>query len=166
MARAFLEHVLQGAQNSASETTCIQSIRRSIFRFGSLTLPIMGISTAIPMPGTMIKNSQCQLDASVIQPPSDGPSVGAKVETMPSTAGTIARCLPWNSVKPVREHRGHIAPPTKPGSRGRWSSTRCSHAMPHIRLEIVNRTAESVNSQRVDSACDRNAASGIITISP
>ena len=39
------------------------------------------------------------------------------------------------------------------------------HAKPHIRLANVNATALAVNSQRVDTAWERNAANGIITIS-
>ena len=44
------------------------------------------------IPGaTLMKNSQRQPSASVIQPPTVGPSVGASTETMPRMAGTIAR---------------------------------------------------------------------------
>jgi len=37
--------------------------------------------------------------------------------------------------------------------------------MPQNRLDSVNSTADSVKSQRVEMACERKAASGIITIS-
>ncbi len=141
-------------------------MRLSIFRLGSSTLPSSGISTAMATPGTMLmKNSQRQLDTSVIQPPMVGPSVGAKVETMPSTAGTMARRLPSNRAKPVANTVGTMAPPTKPWMARKVVMDSMFQAAPHIRLEIVNSTAESVNSQRVDSAWERNAASGIITIS-
>jgi len=70
---------------------------------------------AIAVPGMILtKKSQCQLDTSVIQPPTVGPNVGAKVDTMPRMAGIIARLLPENIEKPVANTVGTIAPPTKP----------------------------------------------------
>ena len=104
-------------------------------------------------PGTTLtKNSQCQLETSVIHPPTVGPSVGARVETMPRMAGIIARLLPENIAKPVANTVGTIAPPTKPWMARKTIIDWMLHAMPHIRLDKVNNTAEPTNSQRVDSA--------------
>ena len=50
-----------------------------------------------------------------------------------------------------------MAPPVKPCSARKAIIESMSQARPHSRLETVKRPAESVNSQRVDSACDRKA---------
>ncbi len=108
---------------------------------------------AMKAPGmTLTKNSQCQLATSVIQPPTVGPSVGARVETTPRIAGIIARCLPSNIVKPVANTVGTMAPPTKPWMARKTVIDWMLQAMPHSRLASVNSTAEAVNSQRVDKA--------------
>jgi hypothetical protein len=91
--------------------------------------------------------------------------VGASVDTMPRTAGIIARRLPVKSAKPVAKTVGTMAPPTNPCSARNTVIDWMSHAMPHNRLDRVKSTAESVNSQRVEIACERNAAKGIMTIS-
>ena len=46
-----------------------------------------------------------------------------------------------------------------------WNIESMSHAMPHSALASVNSPADSANSQRVESACARNAENGIITSS-
>ena len=153
-------------RNSASDATCSQSIRRSISGLAPSTLPSSGNSSVTAIPGTMfMKNSQRQSWYSVIQPPTVGPRVGASVETMPRIAGTAARFGPSNIAKPVANTSGTIAPPVKPCRALKAIIELMSHARPHSRLEMVKSAAEAVNSQRVDSAWDRNAASGIITIS-
>src|SRR6185437_16138557 len=153
-------------RNTASDIACNQSIFFSMPRFGSSTLPSKGNPMAMDAPGTMLmKNSQCQLAVSVIHPPIVGPSVGASVDTRPRIAGTIARSLPVNSVKPVANTVGTIAPPTKPWIARNSVMDSIDHAIPHIRLASVNATALAVKSQRVDTAWEMNAANGIITIS-
>ncbi len=102
-----------------------------------------------------MKNSQCQLSVSLIQPPTVGPSVGASVEVIPRIAGIMARCLPVNIAKPVANTVGTIAPPTKPWMARKIVIDWMLQAKPHIRLASVNRTALPVNSQRVDSAWER-----------
>ena len=123
-------------------------------------------ATVTSSPGaTLMKNSHRQPSASVIQPPMVGPSVGANVETTPSTAIAIARLEPSKNENTVANTTGIIAPPTNPcTARNRIIEGR-SQARPQSRLESVNRPAEIANSQRVDSACARNADSGIMTIS-
>ncbi len=101
----------------------------------------------------------------MIQPPTVGPSVGASTETMPRIAGIIARCLPENSAKPVANTVGIIAPPTKPCTARKKIIDSMLQARPHSALASVNSPADSANSQRVESACARNAANGIITSS-
>jgi hypothetical protein len=80
-------------------------------------------------------------------------------------AGIIARLGPSNIAKPVANTVGTMAPPTNPWMARKKIIELMSHARPHIRLERVKSAAEAVNSHRVESACDRKAASGIITIS-
>ena len=48
--------------------------------------------------GAQIIKRQRHPSASVIHPPTVGPSVGASTDTMPRIAGIIARCLPLNSI--------------------------------------------------------------------
>ncbi len=113
----------------------------------------------------LMKNSQCQDSALVIQPPSVGPSVGASVATTPRIAGIKACFLPWNNTKPVANTVGTIAPPTKPCTARQAIITFRFQAKPQAMLDTVNAAAETVNSQRVENARLRNADSGIITIS-
>src|SRR5262249_46636929 len=149
----------------ASDATCSQSIRFSIARFGSSTLPRIGRVMAMKAPGMMLmKNNQCHESELVIHPPTVGPNVGASVETTPRIAGIIARCLREKSEKRVANTVGTIAPPTNPWIAGNTVIELIDHAMPHISDDSVNSTADAVNNHRVESACERNAASGIITI--
>src|SRR5258706_1981554 len=139
-------------------------MRLSISGLALSTLPSRGMRIAIALPGTrLMKNSQRQLKLSVIQPPTVGPSVGASVAVTPSTAGTMARRLPVNSANPVAKTVGTIAPPTNPCTARNTVIDWMSQAIPQKRLDVVNRTAESVNSQRVEIASERKAESGIIT---
>ena len=84
---------------------------------------------------------------------------------MPRIAGISARCGPLNSAKPVANTVGTIAPPTKPWITRNSVIEWMSQAIPHSALARVNSPADSAYSQRVDSACARNAANGIITSS-
>ncbi len=97
-----------------------------------------------------MKNSQCQEATSVIQPPSVGPRVGARVAMMPSTAGISACCLPSNSTKPVANTVGIMAPPTKPCTARNAIITSRFQAKPQAMLAMVKAPAETVNSQRVE----------------
>ncbi len=54
-----------------------------------------GIVRVITSPGTILtKKSQCHERVSVIQPPSVGPMVGARLLSRPRIAGMRARCFP------------------------------------------------------------------------
>src|SRR6267154_1848994 len=69
-----------------------QSKRSSSLKFGSSKSTSNSTPMVMPMPGTMLmKNSQCQDIASVMNPPTVGPTVGAKVATRPMIGPTI-----WN----------------------------------------------------------------------
>src|SRR5882672_3941370 len=69
-----------------------QSKRSSSLKFGSSKSTSNSTPTVMPMPGTMLmKNSQCQDSASVMTPPTVGPTVGASVATRPMIGPTI-----WN----------------------------------------------------------------------
>ncbi len=112
------------------------------------------------------KKSQFQESVSVLQPPSVGPSVGARLLSRPRTAGTIARFLPVNIAKPVAKTVGIIAPPMKPGMARAAIIELMSHAKPQTTLEIVKPAAETVKSQRVENARESQTERGIMTISP
>ena len=64
--------------------------------------------------GTLIRNSQCQENSSVSQPPSVGPIVGARVAVRPIITDTRPRRCGGNSRKAVAKTVGIIAPPMKP----------------------------------------------------
>ena len=60
---------------------------------------------------------------------------------------------------------GTMAPPTNPCTIRNATMDWMSHDAPHRALETVNRAADRVKSQRVDSAWARKAEKGIITSS-
>src|SRR5450432_596326 len=61
-----------------------QSKRSSSLKFGESKSTSTHTPMVMPMPGTMLmKNSQCHDIASVMYPPTVGPTVGAKVATRP-----------------------------------------------------------------------------------
>src|SRR5882757_858223 len=69
-----------------------QSKRSSSLKFGWSKSTSASTPMVMPMPGTMLmKNSQCQDSASVMNPPTVGPMVGAKVATRPMIGPTM-----WN----------------------------------------------------------------------
>src|ERR1044071_2203026 len=137
-------------RNTANEATCSQSIFFNMPRFGSSTLPSNGNAIAMNVPGTMLmKKSQCQLAVSVIHPPIVGPSVGASVDTRPRIAGTRARSLPVNSIKPVANTVGTIAPPTKP-----WIARKQRHGLDRPRQAAHQaRERERHRARREQPAC-------------
>src|SRR5882757_1184260 len=74
-----------------------------------------GVAAAAMTPGaTLIRNSQCQDQVSVIQPPTTGPTVGASTAIMPAIVVAIGCKRTGNSRKTAENTAGISAPPAKP----------------------------------------------------
>ncbi len=74
-----------------------------------------GVTDAARIPGkTLIRNSQCQDQVSVIQPPTTGPTVGASTAMMPAIVVAIGCSRTGNSRKTAEKTAGISVPPAKP----------------------------------------------------
>ena len=94
--------------------------------------------------GRLMKKHQCQLELSVIQPPSVGPSVGATMMPSRKIAWTIpcsSRGKIWRSVACAVE--SSAAPPAPWSSRQSTSSPSVV-AVPHSNEATMNRMIENV----------------------
>ena len=76
-----------------------------------------GVAAAAITPGaTLIRNSQCQDQVSVIQPPTTGPTVGASTAMMPAMVVASGCRRSGNSRKTAENTAGISVPPAKPCS--------------------------------------------------
>ena len=112
--------------------------------------------TAMAAPiGTLMKNSQCQENASVSSPPTVGPMVGARVAVRPISTVARTRAAPGNNAKLVAKTVGIIAPPRKPWQARNTTMAPSESATPQASEKSVKLAAETVNSTRVDSRRER-----------
>ena len=73
------------------------------------------MAAAANKPGaTLIRNSQCQDQVSVIQPPTTGPTVGASTATIPASVVAAGCKRSGNNRKTAEKTAGISAPPAKP----------------------------------------------------
>src|SRR3981189_3639742 len=116
----------------------------------------------MPTPGMMLmKNSQCHDSASVMNPPTVGPTVGASVATRPMIGPTIWNFERGNTVQADANPVGIMPAPRNPWIGRQRIICSIDEANPHRKLAMVKPAAEIANSNRVPSARDRNPDNGI-----
>ena len=120
-------------------------------RFGLSMSMQVHTSTETITPGSrLIRNSQCHELCSVIQPPSEGPMVGAMVATSPISTEMLLRHSRGNIMKLAANVTGIIAPPMKPWMARNTIMDSMSPASAHSSELSAKPADEIVNSTRVD----------------
>ena len=108
------------------------------------------IATTIPG-GTLIRNSQCQENRSVTNPPMLGPKVGASIANSPAT--NVARDRPGQSnIRKIAENTSGIsAPPQKPWTTRAEIKDQNPVDPAQARLAAVKPPAQTTKAPRVDN---------------
>src|SRR5581483_9900498 len=111
------------------------------------------------------RNSQCQENSWVSQPPSVGPKVGAMVATSPISTERKFRFSGGKTMNDVAKTVGIIAPPRKPCAARNTIIEFMLQASAHIALVSVKPAAATEKNTRVENSRERIPVSGIITTS-
>ncbi len=110
-----------------------------------------GVAAAATSPGaTLIRNSQCQDQVSVIQPPTTGPTVGASTAMMPAIVVAIGCSRSGNSRNTAENTAGISVPPANP-----WSTRKADQR----RKIEAERAADGGQRKEADRA-DKQPAQG------
>ena len=124
------------------------------------------MAAAAMIPGTtLIRNSQCQDQVSVIQPPTTGPMVGASTAMMPAIVVAIGCSRSGNSRKTAEKTAGISVPPAKPCSTRKPTSVAKLPLNAQPIEASVKRLIAATNSQRNVSTRVSHPVSGMAMIS-
>ena len=114
------------------------------------------------MPGrTLTRNSQCQDQVWVIQPPTSGPTVGASTAMTPASVVATPCWRKGNSRKTAENTDGISTPPAKPCTTRATISVSKPPLAAQAAEATVNRQSAPTNSQRRLSTRVSRPVSGI-----